>query len=513
MVRTERLTLRPVAPGDVDLLVELDSDAEVVRFITGGRPTSPEAVAASISRGVGWQWLAYDRADGAFVGWFALDPVGDGSFELGYRLRRDAWGRGLATEGARALIDLAFTDHGATRVWAQTMAVNRRSRAVLERCGLRYVRTFRGDWDDPIAGSEHGEVEYEIRRSGWAASAPARGIADTWVRVHAPVRVLDAGGWTDTWFAGAGSVCHVAVGPGSTVLARLVDSTEPTTVVDLDVPDFGDRYTFTVDRPPGRHPLLEAAVRRWAPAATGLEVTVGSSVPPGSGLGTSASVVVALIAALQSLGGPMAEPAAVAAAAHAVETVDLGLQSGVQDQAAAAHGGCNLLTIDRYPAVAVRRLDLAPATWEALDRRLVTVYLGAPHASSAVHEAVIAHLGSSAAARERLLEPLRDAARRAAAALTAGDLDAYGDAMRDNSRAQAALHPALVSPPAHDVIERARSCGAAGWKVNGAGGDGGTVTVVGPDDPGGLVEDLQSRGLVVLPLHPDPQGVRVVDRA
>ena len=73
-------------------------------------------------------------------------------------------GRGLATEGTRALIDAAFETLGATRIWAQTMAVNTRSRAVMERCGLRHVRTFHLDFDDPIPGSEEGEVEYELRR-------------------------------------------------------------------------------------------------------------------------------------------------------------------------------------------------------------------------------------------------------------------------------------------------------------------------------------------------------------
>jgi RimJ/RimL family protein N-acetyltransferase len=81
--------------------------------------------------------------------------------ELGYRLRREWWGQGLATEGSLALIQLAFTELGARRVWAQTMTVNVASRRVMERCGLRFVRSFVGSYD-PIEGSEHGDVEYEL---------------------------------------------------------------------------------------------------------------------------------------------------------------------------------------------------------------------------------------------------------------------------------------------------------------------------------------------------------------
>ncbi|WP_245854340.1 GNAT family N-acetyltransferase [Micromonospora wenchangensis] len=174
LLTTARLRLRRFTGDDVPRLVELDGDPEVMRFLTGGRPTPPATVRdEQLPRildgydrypGLG-RWAAEDTVDGAFLGWFALDPSDGGTGpELGYRLRRPAWGRGLATEGARALVDHAFTIPDVRRVWAQTMAVNVRSRAVLAKAGLRYVRTFHLDWPDPIAGTEHGEVEYELLR-------------------------------------------------------------------------------------------------------------------------------------------------------------------------------------------------------------------------------------------------------------------------------------------------------------------------------------------------------------
>lgn len=165
---TARLALRPVTADDVDDLVALDSDPEVMRFITGGRAPEREAVAAAVARSRGLQWMASARnGGGEQVGWFALDPDADGGYELGYRLGHRWWGRGLATEGANALIDAAFSELGARRVWAQTMAVNSRSRRVMERCGLSYVRTFHVHWDHPIEGAEQGEVEYELLRLDW----------------------------------------------------------------------------------------------------------------------------------------------------------------------------------------------------------------------------------------------------------------------------------------------------------------------------------------------------------
>lgn len=94
-----------------------------------------------------------------------MGPADD--LELGYRLRRAAWGRGYATEGSRALVRKAFTDLGARRVYAETMFVNTRSRRVMEKAGLSFVRVFHEEWDEALPGAEHGEVEYALTRDEW----------------------------------------------------------------------------------------------------------------------------------------------------------------------------------------------------------------------------------------------------------------------------------------------------------------------------------------------------------
>ena len=167
---TGQLTIRPVTLDDVDLLLELNSDPEVMRYINGGCPTPRDDVVEVVTASLGNRWLATETTTGEPVGWFVLKPDTSrpGERELGYRLWRRAWGRGHATEGARALIGRAFTQLDVHRIWAETMAVNTASRRVMERCGMRYIRTFHLDWDDPIDGTEHGEVAYEIRRADWA---------------------------------------------------------------------------------------------------------------------------------------------------------------------------------------------------------------------------------------------------------------------------------------------------------------------------------------------------------
>jgi RimJ/RimL family protein N-acetyltransferase len=165
---TTRLELRPLTADDGDLLVELDGDRAVMELLTG-RDTPPDEVIevwmprrtdpAHDALGLGY-WSAFE--DGDFVGWFCLTPTDDDAAELGYRLRQRAWGRGLASEGGARLLQHGFETVRLQRIWAETMAVNARSRAVLQRLGLRHVRTEVRRWDEPLPGAELGEVVYEL---------------------------------------------------------------------------------------------------------------------------------------------------------------------------------------------------------------------------------------------------------------------------------------------------------------------------------------------------------------
>lgn len=166
LLETERLALRDFVESDVDSLVWLLGEPRVMRYIEDGRPVPrarvEQVVLPKVLGGNGW-WAAHERSSGAFVGWFELSPVAAGVAELGYRLHPDFWGRGYATEGASALVGRGFAD-GLDRVVARAMAVNTGSRRVLEKVGLRYVRTFHEEWPDPIEGAEHGDVEYALSR-------------------------------------------------------------------------------------------------------------------------------------------------------------------------------------------------------------------------------------------------------------------------------------------------------------------------------------------------------------
>ncbi|MFG2894996.1 GNAT family N-acetyltransferase [Streptomyces sp. NPDC048248] len=178
-LETGRLVLRAITEADADDLFALNDDPEAMRFINGGKPASTETIREyTLPRllrdypgtGTRGYWAAQEKATGAFLGWFEFRPLDEHSraeVELGYRLRKYAWGRGYATEGSRALIDKGFTVLGVKRVIAHTMAVNTGSRRVMEKSGLSFLRSFAGDWPEPIPGSEHGDVDYELTRTAW----------------------------------------------------------------------------------------------------------------------------------------------------------------------------------------------------------------------------------------------------------------------------------------------------------------------------------------------------------
>ncbi|MGO8946408.1 MAG: GNAT family N-acetyltransferase [Ktedonobacterales bacterium] len=203
-LETGRLLLRPLTPDDVENLFELDSDPEVMHYLTGGAPSAREAIQNRILPGFlnsserfpGFGvWAAIDKASGKFLGWFAFRPhsgADPSNVSLGYRLRRAAWGHGYATEVARALIRKGFSELGVQRVYATTYEHNLASRRVMEKAGLALVRRFRLspadlEIEESFDGAaqaddeawEGDEVEYALLKSDWEereAALPPDGV-------------------------------------------------------------------------------------------------------------------------------------------------------------------------------------------------------------------------------------------------------------------------------------------------------------------------------------------------
>ena len=182
LLETGRLRLRRFTIEDVDLLVALDSDPEVMRFITYGASTArstydevilPRWFALYESSPLLGYWAAEDREGGNFLGWFHLRPdrIDPDEQELGYRLARAAWGQGLATEGAAAVVRHGFERVGAAKISARTLAGNLASQRVMQKCGLGFENDF--VYPDDVIPSrperDRAAVKYSITRADWLA--------------------------------------------------------------------------------------------------------------------------------------------------------------------------------------------------------------------------------------------------------------------------------------------------------------------------------------------------------
>jgi len=206
-------------------------------------------------------------------------------------------------------------------------------------------------------------------------------------------------------------------------------------------------------------------------------------------------------------------PHEIAYAAHRVETEMLNLQSGIQDQLCAAYGGVNFIEMFEYPHASVSQIQVPNSIWWELERRLVLFFLGKAHESSVVHEQVI-HKLEEGGPNNAALDTLRRTAEMSRDALYAGDFQALGRAMIVNTEAQGDLHPGLISDDAKQIIEIARQHGAIGWKVNGAGGDGGSVTLLcGPtsSEKRALIQAIEGANPLFksLPIYLSRYGVRI----
>lgn len=182
-LETKRLTLRRLTEADADNLIDLDSDPEVMHYLTGGIPhTRDEIIAKVLPHYLEYYdtyadygfWAAIERATGEFLGWFHFRPYRGApeEIELGYRLKRSAWGNGYATEGCRALIEKGFTELGVNKVVADTLAANARSRRVMETLGMRLESEFVCGEDELPGWDREARrgVKYALTKADWETS-------------------------------------------------------------------------------------------------------------------------------------------------------------------------------------------------------------------------------------------------------------------------------------------------------------------------------------------------------
>ena len=254
----------------------------------------------------------------------------------------------------------------------------------------------------------------------------------------------------------------------------------------------------------GRLSLLKAGLRMLPVGACTL--TSRSDAPPGSGLGTSGALDVALVAALSAARGESPNPVDIAERACHLESVEAGISGGRQDQFASSHGG--FLRLDfKDPDAEVRRLKLDPAFSDELARRILLCYTSASRFSGATIDRVMRAYESGDRNVARALHGLCEVAEQMDAALVSADMVRVGRLLSENWAHQQALDSCIRTDEMASLERTVMSAGALGGKAAGSGA-GGCMFFLGPEDPRAVREAALSCGVTLLPVSWAMYGVR-----
>ncbi len=323
---------------------------------------------------------------------------------------------------------------------------------------------------------------------------------------RAPVRIDLAGGWTDVPPYSArrgGAVVNVAVASHVFVNLRKCATGIRITSTDLgESLEFGSTRDLVYD---GKLDLIKASVRRCG-LDTGWEISSRSTVPAGSGLGASGALGVALVTAARAATGEALNPEAAAEMAHLLETEELKVAGGKQDQYAAALGGFLLLEF-HDPNVRATRLKLAPEFVRELESRTVLCYTGGSRISGKAISRVMGGFESGDRKIVEALDKIRNAAIAARDALAAADIDTLAEVVEANWRHQQALDAEQTTTAMQRIEAAAKAAGAIGGKACGAGAGGCMVFIVRRNAAEAVKRAVQAAGGELLPLAFDFEGV------
>ena len=332
---------------------------------------------------------------------------------------------------------------------------------------------------------------------------------------RAPVRVDPAGGGTDAppfcvdhggKVVNFGVNRHVfaraqALGPGGEVLIYSKDL------------QAGVRAPSSEALPgDGRLELLQGFVKKLVPAGQSLLLVTSSEVPPGSGLGGSGAVGVAVVAALDRLLGVERSRDDTAAVANEVERVDLGYPGGSQDSYGAARGGLNLLEYHQGGGMTPRPIAASEETIRRLEEDSLLVFTGAAHISGSIHDDIRRSYHEEGSKTLQAMFTLRDAAAGMTEALESGDLQGYAEALSISCRSLYDLHESCDSAEHRRVFEALGELALAG-KTCGAGGGGFLLICAKPGSRQECLARVEKLGARAWPFEFDLDGVQSEEEA
>ena len=329
------------------------------------------------------------------------------------------------------------------------------------------------------------------------------------LRSRAPVRIDLAGGWSDVPPFSAevgGAVVNVAINRYTyATLVPRADERVRITSADFEITIEAESTRDLVYD--GNLDLVKAAIRRLG-IEQGLALYVRCDAPPGSGSGTSASLGVALLGLLNQLQPDRLARHELAELAHLLETEELHISGGKQDQYAAAMGGINFMEF-HDPAVSASQLHLSPAAINDLEKHLVMCYTGKSRVSGNLIDAVMGAYRRGVPETTQALHRLKGIAFDMKSALLKGDLVTFGKLLGENWECQKKLDSSITTSQIDALFELAYNAGAIGGKALGAGGGGCLLFYCAADREHLVRKALTEAGAQIIDFNFDFEGLQV----
>jgi D-glycero-alpha-D-manno-heptose-7-phosphate kinase len=330
----------------------------------------------------------------------------------------------------------------------------------------------------------------------------------TIVRSRAPLRVSFGGGGTD--------VPPYTDNFGGCVLSSTIDRATYCTLapraddhirvrsLDLDVlADFSTGERFQYD---GKMDLAKVVLNHFK-LDRGVDVLLHSDAPPGSGLGSSSSLIVALIAAVAEWEGIPMSPQEIADLAVRMERHELGIPGGLQDQYAAAFGGFNWIEFNKGENL-VMPLRLPKSIREELEYRSILVYVGKTRLSANILNEQIAETSKPAGAVVDALHETKRIAQEMRRAILKSDWGAWGELLHQGWMHKKKFSSKMTDPHIDALYDVARKAGALGGKLLGAGGGGFLYLWSPADRKHEVVRELRAHGGEPVGFAIDMDGAR-----
>jgi len=327
------------------------------------------------------------------------------------------------------------------------------------------------------------------------------------LRSRAPVRIDFAGGWTDVaqfCRETKGKVLNAAINKYSYVTLFEKDHTEEIEIESADYHTFIEALDIKQIEYDGNIDLLKAAVKLYS-SRGGFKLITQSNAPAGSGLGTSASMGVALVGLISRYSGNIMLPYEIAEAASMIERNELDIRGGKQDHYASALGGISFMEFHEEN-VQSSPIRLKREILMELEKNLVICYTGQSRLSGDIHKDVASNFSNKEMDTVGSIEKLKEIAESMKNALLNGNLHEFAGLLNQNWECQKKLHPSVMNNEIEKLFDIALKNGAVGGKAAGAGGGGCIIFYCERNKDHKVIEKLKESGATIIDFNFDFDG-------